>query len=220
MTQYGAAALALLFSLIPSSLAAQQPVQFTVSGFGGAYIPAGDLFDELSTEVALRFGQETSFTLGGRFAVWPIPRLGIEAEGAFTGSDVEFRGAFFGEPPVDTTLSANAFYGSVNVIYALIRPPFEPLAIYVSGGIGLVARGGFFFDEFFQLIIDPRFETETTSVAGVAGFGIRYGISPLLNIRGDFKDYISSYRAFSGLDSKLQNDLLITVALEFVFGGR
>ncbi len=39
MTQYGAAALALLFSLMPSSLAAQQPVQFAVSGFGGAYIP-------------------------------------------------------------------------------------------------------------------------------------------------------------------------------------
>ena len=219
MTQYGAAALALLVSLIPSSLAAQQPVQFTVSGFGGAYIPASDLFDELFTEGALRFGQETSFTLGGRFAVWPIPRLGIEAEGAFTGSDVEFKGVL-DATPFDTTLSANVFYGSINVIYALIRPPFEPLAIYVSGGIGLVARGGFFFDEFFQLIIDPRFETETTNVAGVVGFGIRYGISPLLNIRGDFKDYISSNRPFAGLDSKLQNDLLITVALEFVFGGR
>lgn len=218
MTQYGAAALALLFSLVPSSLAAQQPVQFTVSGFGGVYIPAGDLFDQLSAEGALRFGQETSFTLGGRLAVWPIPRLGIEVEGAYAGSDVEFKGAFLGETAFDTTLSANAFYGSLNVIYTVIRPPFEPLAIYVSGGIGLVARGGFFFDDFFQSL-DQRLETETTDVAGVAGFGIRYGISPLLNIRGDFKDYISSYRPFAGSDSKLQNDLLITVALEVVFGG-
>ena len=220
MPRYRAAVLTLSLVLTPMSLAAQSNIQFAVSGFGGAYIAAADLFDELETNVALRFGHEVGFNAGGRVAIWPTSRLGIEAEGAYVGSDVALRGVIVGETePVDLTLSGDVFLGSINVLYAFIRPPLEPLAIYVSGGVGFVSRGGDFYDFFLS---STTVELETTNVAGVAGIGIRYGVARSVNIRADFRDYISSYTAnetqLPDVDSQLQNDILITGGVELTFG--
>jgi hypothetical protein len=205
--------------LAPSSLPAQ--VRVAVSGFGGIYLSTADLFDGvLPTELgsaALKFNQKTGFTVGGRLAVWPTSRIGIEAEGAYVGSDVEgnFLVSVGGNlVPRSGTEDANLFLGSINVIYAVIQPPLEPLSIYVSGGVGLVSRGGDGFRVF----------DDTSDIAGVAGLGLKYGVAAGTWIRIDLKDYISSFNekkfsdiAVDGGGAELQNDLLITVSFEFSF---
>ena len=157
----------------------------------------------------------SGWTLGARVAVWPSARIGIEAEAAYVSSDVEgdFIVAVGGKlRPVSGTESGNLFLGSLNFVYALIKPPLEPLAITVSGGVGLVSRGGDAWNNF----------EDTSDIAGVLGLGLKYGIARALWLRFDLRDYISSFDeknlsavAIQGGGSKLQNDLLVVVGVEW-----
>jgi hypothetical protein len=221
MRGYRAAVLVLLMAVAPASLAAQ--TQVAISAFGGVYLPTADLFDgvvpilitpDSTIPAALKFKQKTGFTVGGRVAVWPSARFGVELEAAYVGSKV--KGDFlvsFGNTLVPRTgeEDASLLLGSINLVYALIRPPLEPLSIYISGGVGLVSRGG---DAFRNL-------EDTSDIAGVAGLGLKYGVGRGVWIRVDLKDYISSYEetalsaaAISGGEAKLQNDLLILASVE------
>ena len=191
-------------------------MQITIGGFGGAVLPASDLVDLLIPEVgALSFGHKTGWDAGGRFAVWPTGRIGIEVEAAYAGSNVDLRG-ILPDFAQDTTISASIFVGSVNVMWAAIAPPLDPVAFYVSGGVGLVSRGGDFFQGF----------DDTSDVAGVLGVGLRYGLGPGWRVRFDVRDYISSFlekqldealAPAGGTESKLQNDIMLTVGIEFFF---
>jgi hypothetical protein len=101
------------------------------------------------------------------------------------------------------------FVGSVNALYVIFQAPFSPLRIYVSGGGGLVSRSGDFFDIF----------QGTTDVAGSLGIGLRYGMGRSTQLRFDVRDYISSFaptRRDEEFDSKLQNDVIATISLEFL----
>jgi hypothetical protein len=218
MRGYRAAFLALLLALLPSTLTAQ--VTVGLSAFGGVYLPTADLFDgvvpvDTFGPSSLKFKQKTGWTAGARVGVWPSSRIGIELEAAYVSSDVE--GDFIvatsdGLVPVSGTESGNIFLGSLNFVYALIRPPLEPLAITVSGGVGIVSRGGDALKNF----------EDTSDIAGVLGLGLKYGIAKALWLRFDFRDYISSFEeknlsavSIQGGGSKLQNDLLIVVGVEW-----
>jgi hypothetical protein len=220
MLRYRALVLALLLALLPSSLRAQQPVTFTVSGFGGVLIPTADLYDEVFPDGAVNFSHKASFAIGGRFGIWATSRIGIEAEAMYLSSDVEVSGLIvIPEQPVfqvDETRDATAFMGSISLLYALIRPPLEPLALFVSGGVGFVVRGGEFFDDAFE----GRGFDDTSDIAGVFGIGIRYGVARGVWLRADVKDYLSSFKEEQlQSDSQLQNDILITAGIELSFGG-
>jgi len=196
--------------LVPSSLSAQS--QVTVSGFGGAVLPTSDMVDVLIPEGVFSFGHKTGWTAGGRLALWPTARFGIELEGAYVGSNVEVRGVLPDVFVADTTVSANMFMGSLNLMWAVIAPPLDPVAFYVSGGIGIVGRSGDFYSP----------DDESTDIAGVLGIGLRYGLGPGWRIRFDVRDYISSWvdEALDDLldtGSKLQNDIMLTVGVEFFF---
>jgi hypothetical protein len=210
------ALLVAVLALVPTRMPAQ--VQVGISGFGGIYLPTADMFagvvpiENVSIPaVSVDFGQKTGFALGGRVAVWPTTRIGIEAEAAYSPSNVKLNilgSVFSGD------YDASVFLGSLNLMWAFIRPPLEPLSIYVSGGVGFVSRGGSFYDEVGV--------ESTADLAGVAGLGLKYGLARGLWVRFDVRDYISSYQdqrltdaALTGGGAKLQNDLLILVSLEY-----
>jgi hypothetical protein len=218
MRGYRAAVLALLLTLLPSITSAQTMVG--LSAFGGIYLPTSDVFDgvvpvDTLGPSSLKFKQKTGWTAGARVGVWPSSRIGIEAEAAYVSSDLE--GDFIISAggrlvPFSGTESGSIFLGSLNFVYALIRPPLEPLAITVSGGVGIVSRGG----EAWKNLED------TSDIAGVLGLGLKYGIGRALWLRFDLRDYISSFEeknlsavSIQGGESKLQNDLLIVVGLEW-----
>lgn len=220
MLHYRALVLALLLTLVPSSLRAQQPVTFTVGGFGGLLIPTGDLYDEVFPDGAVNFGHKMGFAFGGRLGIWPTSRFGVEAEAIYLISDVEVSGLIVipGEPvfPLDETRDASAFVGSISVLWAIIRPPLEPLSIHLSGGVGFISRGGEFYDDAFE---GAGFD-DTGDIAGVFGVGVRYGVARGVWLRADVKDYISSFKEEKlEASSQLQNDILITGTIELSFGG-
>jgi hypothetical protein len=218
MPRYGAAVLVALVAFLPSTLTAQQ---FTVGAYGGMYDATNDLYDEVEPDVFLRFGQNIGATFGGRLAVWPTSRIGIEAEASYVSSDVRIRLAELGSAFVDTTLSGSLFMGSLNVVWAFIRPPLEPLAVYISGGVGIVSRSGDWIDNLLKPALEAaggEFDTGA-DVAFVLGFGLKYSVARHINLRGDFKDYISSYQQPDLIgDSRIQNDLQITFGVEYFFG--
>ena len=211
------AVFAFLALLVPATLSAQSQVQVTVGGFGGAMLPAADLVDVLiPTLGAFSFGQKTGWDVGGRLAVWPTARFGIEAEAAFVGSNVDVAGILPPDFVADTTVNANMFVGSLNLVWAVIAPPLDPVAFYVSGGVGIVSRGGDFYEG----------SKYTSDVAGVLGVGLRYGLGPGWRIRFDVRDYISSFlnkdldealEPAGGTGSTLQNDIMLTAGVEFFF---
>ncbi len=231
MRVYRAVVLALSLAVVPASLSAQ--TQFAVSGFGGAFLPASDLtggifFFPLGSiaeapsfqgDVAATFRQKTAIQFGGRLTVWPTQRFGIEAEAAYVLSDLDVDVLVpIGDPgpPLTVTLregteeiDGTIFLGSVNAVLALIRPPLEPLVVFVSAGAGFVSRGGDVGDSF----------EETTDIAGTWGFGLKYGVARGVWLRGDVRDYIYRFEEGGDLESKWQNDLLINAGLELSFGG-
>jgi hypothetical protein len=221
MRRYRALVLALTLALVPSSLSAQ--TQFAVSGFGGVFLPASDLLsgifplEEFATEAAATFRQKTAFQFGGRLTVWPTPRFGIEAEAIYALSDLHVDlllpdpGPPLGLAEGEDDFSSNVFLGSVNAVYALIRPPLEPLVVFVSAGIGFVSRGGELDDgtEIFE---------EKTDIAGTWGFGLKYGVARGVWLRADVRDYVYKFQE-EPVEAKWQNDLLVSAGLEFSFGG-
>ncbi|UCC81655.1 MAG: outer membrane beta-barrel protein [Gemmatimonadota bacterium] len=229
MRRYRTLVLALTLALVPSSLSAQ--TQFAISGFGGAFLPASDLTGgtyffgpgEISGfdggDVAATFSHKTAFNFGGRLTVWPSQRIGFEAEAAFVLSDMNLDLLIPiidpGPPQVVNLLSpddpfkieSNVFMGSVNFVYGLIRPPLEPLVVFVSVGVGFVSHGG-----------DSGDWLETTSnVAGTWGFGLKYGVARGVWLRGDVRDYFYKFEE-GDWEAKWQNDLLVNAGLEFSFG--
>jgi opacity protein-like surface antigen len=203
----------LVAAIMPASLDAQ--VQFSAGVFGGAFIPTTDLSTQGSSSAAdyKYLKLKTGWTVGGRAAIWITPRLAIEGEGAYVGSNLEIFNQEGGTVLADTSFTANMFYGSLNLMYLLIAPAFEPISVYLAGGVGFVGRSSSLYDSTASL-------TSTSNVAGTLGLGIRYGVARSVLIRADIRDYIYSYKEeqFSP-DSKLQNDLLISAGVEYVFGG-
>jgi len=221
MRLYRALGLALALALLPSSMPAQ--TQFAVSGFGGVFLPASDLLsgifplEELGTEAAATFRQKTAFQVGGRLTVWPTPRFGIEAEAVYALSDMHVdllipdAGPPLGLAEGEDDFDANVLMGSVNAVFALIRPPLEPLVVFVSAGIGFVSRGA-------ELEDGTDIFEDKTDIAGTWGFGLKYGVARGVWLRGDVRDYVSVFQE-GDLESKWQNDLLVSVGLEYSFGG-
>jgi hypothetical protein len=219
MRRYRALVLVLVLALVPSSLSAQ--TQFAISGFGGVFLPASDLLSGIfpleefgGIEAAATFRQKTAFHFGGRLTVWPSQRIGFEAEAAYALSDLHVDvlipdpGPPLGLAEGEDDIDANIFMGSVNFVYGLIRPPLEPLVVFVSVGVGFVSRGGDGGDIF----------ENASNVAGTWGFGLKYGVARGVWLRGDVRDYVYKFQE-GDLGSKWQNDLLVNAGLEFSFGG-
>jgi hypothetical protein len=196
---------ALLLASLATPLHGQ--VQVGLSGFAGGFLPLGELFEELRLggQRVANVSQEPGLIVGGRVTVWKS-RFALDAEAAYAFSKVDLPSSI-----IDLGLdnSASVFVGSLNVLYVIFQAPFSPLSIYVSGGGGLVSRSGDFFDIF----------EGTTDLAGTLGIGLRFGLGSATQLRFDLRDYISSFAPTRGVeefDSRLQNDVIATIGLEFV----
>jgi len=197
--------LTLLLLLTAAAPVAGQ-TQVGLSAFGGAYVPVADLFDDvlIRSRAVINLGHDPAIAVGGRLTLW-LQRFGIEAEAGYALAGVDIPQGLVDSGVED---GAHVFLGSLNAIYVIFQAPFSPLSIHLSGGAGIVSRGGEFFDQF----------EDTTDVAGTLGVGLRFGLGRLTRLRFDVRDYVSSFAPSRvvQLDSKLQNDVMATIALEFV----
>ena len=202
--------LALATALIAATAAPlQAQVQIGLSAFVGGYLPLSTLFDQIrlgdeSGPIVVNLGQEPAPLFGGRITLRVMPQLAIDLEAGYAFSSLN-------TPPSTNAIDeSNVLLTSLNAMWIFYEAPFSPLGLYLSAGAGLTARSGEFW----------RNWEGTTSFAGTFGFGLRYGLTPLIGLRFDLRDYIYSFQPTAGnftFDAKTQNDFILTVALEFAF---
>ncbi|NIR45601.1 MAG: hypothetical protein GWN99_14390 [Gemmatimonadetes bacterium] len=193
-----------LFALSATPL----PGQVGLSGFSGGYLPLRNLFDAVRVggetgPVIVNLGQEPGVLLGGRLSVRILSRLGVEVEASYALSALDL-------PPTSelTVDDSNVLLASLNATWIFFKAPFSPMSLYLSGGFGVAARSGDFWVTF----------RDTSSFAGAFGLGLRYGLTPLLFLRFDLRNYVYSFEPTAGaftFESKTQSDLMATLALEF-----
>ena len=194
----------------------------TLTPYLGVYLPAADLVrDQIVPDPGplepetFAMSQETGLALGLRASRTLSESLWLELELQYAVSAIQAtatRREPFPEPK--RTLDARVITLGANVLWEVFRAPFTPFAIHLLGGVGLVNRGGEFFDEgggFFESLDGG------TDVSLILGTGVRYGLSPRLGLRFDIRDYLHSYTQSlpdGQFESETQNDLWITGGLE------
>lgn len=192
----------------PSVGAAQRQIE--VVPFVGLYIPTANVIDQFdsacSCQVAAK--QHTAIDVGGRVVAWVTDRLGLE--GAFGFSPSGATATAPGYAPIDR--SGRVITTSARLLAAL-GPRTRNRYFYVSGGIGLVVRGG-----------DAWAGTSgRTRLAGAIGAGVRVELAPPLALRAELADvfYSTQFSTASTppTQSQFQHDLVLSLGLAVPVGG-
>jgi hypothetical protein len=166
----------------------------------GVYIPTTELVKAASGE---QFKQEMSITLGGRVGIFFTERLGLELTGAYAPSDLKVTQSGFSDQNED----ANVFTGSGRLSFQLM-PYTSPIALIVTGGVGVVNRSG----AFYQSMQDK------TDIGGTVGASVRFRVGSLLRLQLNAEDYVYKPKGdipgFSpGDEKKTQNDVHLSVGI-------
>lgn len=169
----------------------------------GFYIPTQKLSELATTgDVSeLEAGPSFGARLGLRFG----SRLGIAATGAFIPTTFSLGG--------DNTVTKNdakLFMGSGQLVFFLL-PPRSLLSLFLSGGVGVVSRGGAAFTN----------GSKKTDVSGVfgAGAGINLGLFAV-TVGADLFAYSAEPEGSTQTSGKLnQRDIHLKLGLGIPFGG-
>lgn len=169
----------------------------------GFYIPTQNLF-ELAGGEAYKLEAGPSF--GARLGYWFGDRFGIEAAGAYIPTTF----ALSSGGSTVTTEDAKLFNGSGQAVFYVL-PRTSPLSLYLSGGVGVVSRGGVAFTD----------AAETTDVTGVIGAGAGISLGGLaLTLGADLFAYNAAYAGSSQTsESFQQRDIQLKLGLGIPFGG-
>ena len=169
--------------------------QLSLAPTVGLYIPTSELIKAASGE---QFKQQVSFSLGGRIGVWFGSRLGVEATAQYAPSQLKFSTG-----GLNDEASANILMGSGRLSY-FILPERQSLAILVSGGVGVINRGG---DAYANV-------QNKTDITGTMGASARFRVGRLIQLQVNVEDYIYSpspgFAGAAGAQNKIQNDIQLS----------
>lgn len=197
--------------LAAAAVPATAQVQVGLSAFAGGYLPTSSLFDAVRVGgdtglIILNLGQQPAVAVGGRLTVRVLKQLAVDGEVGYAFSTLDVPAA--ADPEAEN--GSSVVMASLSAMWIFYEAPFSPLSLYLTAGVGLSARDGDFWTEW----------EGTSNVGATFGLGLRYGLTPLLGLRFDLRDYVYSFQPTIGnftFESKTQNDLVISVALEFAF---
>ncbi|HEX4628470.1 MAG TPA: outer membrane beta-barrel protein [Gemmatimonadales bacterium] len=193
---------------LPSVGGAQS--KFEVVPFLGLYIPTANVVEQVNASCACQVStrQKTNIDVGARLAMWISDRLSLEGSIGYSPSGVTTTAALYGR--ADT--SARVTTASARVLAAL-GPRTLNRYVFVSGGIGLVVRGG---DAWTGASGRTRF-------GGTLGVGMRFEVAPPLAVRAELDDWLYSAQFSSAstpqTQSKFQSDLVLSLGLAVPIGG-
>lgn len=156
--------------------------------------PPGDVIREQRDGPA--FGVRVSFPVTG------VIRAEGEVAYALSDGSQTARPRDFPESGLGTTSNAHVILASARAVFRPRRQNFFGLA-----GLGVVARGGTFWDNADQ----------SARLAGVVGFGVRAAVSPQLSLTFTAEAYLYSFNYSSSnvpnSDSKFQQDIVVSVGV-------
>jgi hypothetical protein len=181
------------------TIGAMWPIGGWIHDFDGYQIERRPLF-------ALMFG--------GRLAYWPTTRWGIEAAAGFAPSQVAFS-----EPDNTEDITAGVVVTSLRALYRMFTlvdgnegSGYSYWDFNVGAGAGIVARGGSAWAN----------TTGATHPALVLAVESRTHLARKVTIRASIEDFLSAPTFDEGLpsetDSKLHNDIVVTLAFQFRLG--
>jgi len=177
--------------------------QLTLTPQLGLHLPTRDL-------EALALGGDTPRlrvgpALGASLGLWFGSRLGMNLTGSYVPTALEHDGTGTREAE-----DAELIIGSAQVVLFLL-PPGAPVSAHVSGGMGLVGRGGVAFLN----------ATDTSDLAGAFGAGVGLRVGGLsLQLGAELMSY--TVRAVPGLGTadSSQLDLQLKLGLGIPVGAR
>lgn len=176
---------------------------FSVSPQIGFYIPTQNLYELANGET---YKLEAGPSFGARLGYWFGSRFGIEASGAYIPTTFAFTSA----GSQVTSQDAKLFNGSGQAVLYIL-PRTSPLSLYLSGGVGVVSRGGVAFTD----------DAESTDVTGVIGAGAGISLGGMaLTIGADLFAYNAAYAGSAQTSETFQQrDLQLKLGLGIPFGG-
>ena len=189
-TVAGAFALAGLVAGVGARPAAAQS-GFSVTPWGGAYIPTRNEFSALGRDIE----RDNSFVFGARLTGWGDSPVGIELAGGYSPARVTIGGETINEER-DTQV----FMAGLKVLFGL-SPATSRVGVFLGAGPMLIRRGE-----------DVTQEGESvTDFGGVVGLGFRIPFSEAVGLRLDAEDWFYG-GDFDG-DRSFQNDLVLSAGI-------
>lgn len=198
-------------ALLTFPLMATAQTRVDLTPFIGAYFPLSSAVNESNGSLTQAF----SAALGVRLAIWGS-KLGVELGGAYAKSSVSNDFNTF-----NTSVPGRVTVGSLRLLYSLTQGTARCLstvngcqpAIYVSGGLGFITRGG----QAWQGI------SGTTNLTGSAGAGLRIPVSRKVTARVDveFLLYPASFSSSTSgpTSSQFQEDVVLSAGLWIPLAG-
>ncbi len=190
---------AVLLAAAPAPALAQR---LSLSPQIGFYIPTEDLYRLSGSGGAGDFKLEAGPSFGARLGLWFGDRFGIETSGIYVPTTFTFSAAT-GSNPLQQ--DARLFVGTGQAVLYLL-PRSGMLSLFVSGGVGVVSRGGVAFTA----------DASSSEVGGVVGVGagIRLG-GIMLTAGADLLGYQATYQGSQAVSQSVsQKD----VSLKFGLG--
>ncbi len=181
--------LGLLFPAADAAHAQQLSLAPTI----GLYIPTSELIKAASGE---EFRQEVSLSVGGRIGFWLGSRVGFEATAQYAPSTLTFSAAGLSDEA-----SASILTGSGRLSFFIV-PESQPLAILVSGGVGVIDRSG-------EAYADVE---NTRDITGTAGASARLRVGRIIHLQVNIEDYIYTpgFASESGVEGQIQHDIQLS----------
>lgn len=211
-TRVGSLAGALLVAgLAPAPGAAAQEVEdpnaphetFDVAGFVGLLTPVANLTDDPESFATVI---DPYVAMGLDVTYWLSDRFGLDVTGVYSPAELAAKGTQFQGAIPDSLGNVTFLAGAVSAVYRFRSSgSASALEPYLAAGFGLKYVG---VDE----IARPEVESTTDPAATLAA-GIRTRIVRGLALRIEVRDFASYFEAPTTGDSKLQNDVLVTVGV-------
>lgn len=179
------------------------PTELEIYAFGGALHPLANLtFDDGSFGTAV----SPDVVLGAELTYWFTERLGIGVVGAFSPADLQpvatqFQGA------IPDSLGSATYVAALGALTYRIASGGSARALepYFSVGAGLRHIDT-------DPIAQPEAESSTDPALTVAG-GIRVPVTGSLWMRGELRDIASTYESPTTGDSRIQNDITVSLGV-------
>ncbi len=204
-----------LLALLAAAPALGQPA-VEITPTMGVYIPTGNLVEQQiyvdNDAVTAELDHKSGLAIGGRVTVWLPTGIGLEGSYLYAMSDAR-ESASFGGLSGSASEDAHVGLGAAKLLYKLGAVPAAPMTFHLGVGLAVISHGGKYWD---LVNVDG-----TTDVGGVIGLGASLHLPGMVAIRVDAEDYIYSAKfdeQGAETDSKMQNDLMLTVGLAIKLG--
>lgn len=185
--------------------------QVELSPYVGAVVPFSNVLEEEdptlgSTELKHKVG----IALGGRVTLWTPGSLGFEGQFAYALSNVKLTVDGTEVEDCGEACDASIVFGAAKVMFRF-APPAGGASFHIGGGPAVISRSGNAYEG----------AEGTTDIGGVVNLGVSFKVGPVVSVRVDAEDYLSSAKfgaEGAESESKFQNDVVLAAGVQIGVG--